>query len=166
MMKISSLLLVLVVAIGTMGVNILSFCCNHKEVSLFTVVDHAHSETFHSTHSNLHDCYSSTTDFCCKQVEASSHSCCNSHAEAGEDDCGCHNCNPKEPCMKNDFVQLKPVKNTDYVVSFLAPLPIIIELFCFNPAVCSSAPVPLLAYYLPPGDEGREILAKNAILLI
>ena len=69
-------------------------------------------------------------------------------------------------CTKNDFVQLKPVKISDYVVSFMAPLPVIIELFDFNPAVTITSDLPPMANDLPPNDSGREILAKNAILLI
>lgn len=168
LVKISSLLLVVIVAVGSIGINILSYCCNHKEIGLFSAVGTVHSDMAHAHYSHNHhkQCNCSLDDSRCENSEYNGLNCCSSECSSVEIEHDAHDCHTADHCMKNDFIQLKPVKNTDYVVCFIAPLPIVIELFDFSPKDNTESDYPLAVSELPPNYTGRDILAKHAILLI
>ena len=167
-MQISALLLIVIVAIGSIGVNILSYCCNHKEVAIFTSINHVNdsSSHYHCSHTHALLSHSTTEDNCCSGHHVVLQPSCTvdySHIDAEN---AAEQCHTAQHCTKSDFMQLKPVKNTDYTVAFCTLQPIIIQLFDFIPEVETNTIPRFSNDELPPGDCGRDILAKNAILRI
>ena len=167
-MQISALLLVVIVAIGSIGVNILSYCCNHKEVAIFTSVDYANgaSSHYHSSHSHALLSHHAADDNCCSKQHVELQPCCladHSHIDADNAEEQCHGA---QHCTKNDFMQLKPVKTTDYTIAFCALQPIIIQLFDFIPEVETNTTPRFSNDALPPGYCWIDILPKNALILI
>ena len=151
-------MLVVIVAVGSIGINILSYCCNHKEVSLLTSI-----EFINNTHSHSHNTHNVN---CCASHAIEIHSCClNDHNHIDADNAE-EQYHTAQHCTKSDFMQLKPVKTTDYTIAYCALQPIIIQLFDFIPEVETNTTPRFSNDEQPPGDCGRDILAKNAILRI
>ena len=160
-MKITSFMLILIVAISTIGLNILSYCCSHKEIGVFVTSSYTLSEASHE-----HHIHCSIGSDCCSINKADNHSCCLHDSHDHEADDNDISCTITKRCMKNDFIQLKPVKLNEYLISFITPLPIILELFDFNPEINVFSEFPIIASDSPPNECGRKILALNATLLI
>lgn len=160
-MQISSLLLVLIIAIGSMGINIMSYCCNHKEVKLFASMDYGCNSISHSHHS-----HTISHDECCGAVVSSTSSCCETHTHSHDIEYDAEHLHTQDHCTTSDLVLLKPVKNTDYNIVLCAIEPIVMQIFGYDPHVCLDKTFPYIDNDYPPIDTGRDILAKNATLLI
>ena len=165
-MQITSVLLVIIVAIGTIGINILSYCCNHTEISLFTAPGYTQTTTHHHhSHSHTPRAININNEVCCNAHQTTTYDCIVTDDCCADAETESH-CHTTDHCTTSNFMQLKPVKNTDYTVVFNTIEPVIMLLFDFIPEV-SIATTPLLSIQeLPPGSPGREILAQNAILRI
>ncbi len=154
-------MLILIIATGTIGINLLSYCCSNK---MFESSSSSHNTASCSSHALTSHCSEGQT--CCSTSNNKSMSCCSQTTTDNNSNHSLQISKVSRNCSQHQYVQLKPVKTYDYTVSFVAPLPIIIQLFDFNPEISSGLEYPIIVSDSPPNVCGREILAMNAILLI
>ena len=159
-MKILSFLLIAIVATSTVGINILSYCCSHKEIAMYSAIGHHHDQSSKGHHTACDsDC------ICCTQHKGVHSDCC-----SAEEVISCldesHDCMLTQECLKSKFIQLKAEKGNDFVFSFQPPVPVTIQLFDFTPEVTPVHTISYIAMKSPPINSGRDILAKHAVLLI
>lgn len=158
LVKILPILLIAIISIGTIGINILSYCCNHKEMSLLITSVCNNDEASHNHHSHC-----ATACICCSHTpHAASGDCCSDVAADHDETCVL-----SSQCTKSNYLQLKPLKISEYAFALYTPIPVEIELFDFDPMVIfDDTTTDFIAFIPPPHKTGRVILAEHNTLII
>ena len=158
LIKILPILLIAIISTGTIGINILSYCCNHKEVNLLITSVCSNDEASHNHHSHC-----ATACVCCSHdTHAASGDCCSDTAIDHDNACVA-----SSQCTKSNFLQLKPLKISEYAFALYTSIPVEIKLFDFDPlVVLDDSSIDFIAFIPPPHKMGRVILADHNTLLI
>ncbi len=148
-----ALMLIAIISVGVVGINILDYCCNTKEVSLLTVKDCCANKA--ATHGSLGE----TLHTSCGMDSSENLVLL---GETDLDDC----CDLSSECITNDYLAFTPIKLSDFAFVLYPPVAIEVELFNFMPLPDEEYNPDFVAFISPPHSFGRVVLAKHNTLLI
>ncbi len=155
-LNICAFLLIAIILTGAVGINILSYCCNHKEVSMLLANDRCCSG---ESHLHTSQCDSSCQ---CWASSDEGHKCASSAMNSLDE----HEAVVYSNCVTSSYLHLTPVKITEFVFALSPPIAIVVELFNFVPLSNYNFSSEYVAYIPPPHSTGRVVLAKHSTFLI